>query len=91
MTRGATLTGTVARQRVARGSKSEHVAIVFRAGGRTLWLRRRGGHAFQDPALRRLVGTRLTAEGTVHGNTFIVDRVSKVRRTKSEPRRKSVR
>jgi len=83
MTESTTLTGRVARQRIGRGSKSEHVAIVLRTGGRTLWLRRRGGHAFHDPVLHRLIGSTLKGEGTMHGNTFIVDRLAAVGHARS--------
>jgi hypothetical protein len=65
--------GTVERKRVARGSKSEHEAIVLRTARRTYRLRRRGGHPFYDPTLEPLVGKTLLAEGTVAGPTFILD------------------
>jgi len=65
--------GIVERKRVARGSKSEHEAIVLRTPRRTYWLRRRGGHPFSDPALEPLVGQTLEAEGSEAGPAFIVD------------------
>jgi hypothetical protein len=74
------LAGVERMARVARGTKSEHLGIVLRTNGGTFRLRRRGGHAFGDPALRRLVGARLQGEGTLHGSTFIVDRVLAVDR-----------
>jgi hypothetical protein len=63
----------VARARVARGSKSEHDAVVLDTGSQVLVLRRRGGHAYRDALLDELVGRTITAEGTVHGATFLVD------------------
>ena len=35
-------------------------------------LRRRGGNAFQDDTLEKLVGTTITATGLVADNTFIM-------------------
>jgi hypothetical protein len=69
-----TVTGTVEAARVARGTKSEHTAVVLRAGGRTFRLRRRGGKAYDDPVLAGLVGRTITGEGTVHGHALILDR-----------------
>jgi hypothetical protein len=69
-----TFTGRVEQLRVARGTKSEHVAVVLRVEGRALRLRRRGGHAYDDPVLARLVGKTITCEGTVHGHALIIDR-----------------
>jgi len=66
--------GQVERKRVARGSKSEHDAIVLRTPRRTWWLRKRGGHPFHDPSLAPLVGRQLRAEGSPAGPWFILDR-----------------
>jgi hypothetical protein len=67
------ITGTVARARIAPGSKSERVGIVLRAAdGEEFALRRLGGNAFQDDALDKLVGTRITATGRLLDNTFII-------------------
>jgi hypothetical protein len=65
--------GVVERKRVARGSKSEHEAIVLRTPRRTYWLRRRGGHPLSDPTLEPLVGKTLEAEGSEAGPAFILD------------------
>ena len=65
--------GTVARRLVAPGSKSEREAIVLETtGGEELILRRQGGNPFRDPELERLVGRRIRADGTVHGQTLIM-------------------
>ena len=76
--RGTELEGIVERRRVARGSKSDHVAVVVRTDTGVFTLRRRGGHAFRDPALERLVGRRMKGEGSVHGTTFIADRIEAI-------------
>jgi hypothetical protein len=69
------LTGAVIRKAVAKGSKSEHEAVVLRtAEGSEYWLRRAGGNAFRDPELDRLVGSSITADGRVAGQTFIMKR-----------------
>jgi hypothetical protein len=86
--------GVVERKRVARGSKSEHEAIVLRTPRRDYWLRRRGGHPFTDPALEPLVGQTLEAEGSAAGPSFILDRwkpapTPKPPRARRPPKRKA--
>ncbi len=67
------ISGKVLRKEVARGSKSEHEAVVLRTkDGEELVLRRLGGNAFADPQLDKLVGASITAEGQVAGGTFIL-------------------
>ena len=67
------LTGAVIRKAVAKGSKSEHEAVVLRTpeGGEYI-LRCSGGNAFRDPQLDDLVGSTITADGLVTGQTFIM-------------------
>ena len=67
------LTGTVARTRIAPGSKSDHVGVVLRTdrGGEYV-LRRSGGNPFRDEALEDLVGKKITGDGFVAGQTFIM-------------------
>lgn len=76
MTMAATeqsLTGTVERERISPGSKSEHVGVVLRADdGCRYVLRRLKGNPFRDEALERLVGKSITATGFVSGSTFIM-------------------
>ena len=68
--------GRVARRRVAIGSKSEREAVVLEADDGAVWvLRRRGGHAYEDPELARLVGRRCSAHGEATGTTLVADRV----------------
>jgi hypothetical protein len=64
--------GSVERRRIGTGSKSDHDAVVLVTGGRTLVLRRRGGHAFQDSALDALVGRTLEFDGEVLDNVLHV-------------------
>jgi len=67
------LTGAVIRRAVAKGSKSEHEAVVLRTPeGDEYVLRRRGGNAFRDPELDNLVGSSISADGLVAGQTFIM-------------------
>jgi hypothetical protein len=67
------LTGTVERKRIAAGSKSDHVGVVLRTerGGEYV-LRRSGGNPFRDEALEELVGKKITGDGFVAGQTFIM-------------------
>lgn len=67
--------GTVERRRVGAGSKSDHTAVVLNEGGgrAPLILRRRGGNAFQDDELERLVGKRIAGHGARTSTTFLLD------------------
>jgi hypothetical protein len=67
-----TFRGRVERRRVGRGSKSDHDAVVLATGDSVYVLRRRGGHAFEDPALDGLVGKVLEFEGELLDNTLHV-------------------
>jgi hypothetical protein len=67
------LSGSVVRKKVAGGSKSEHAAIVLKtAAGDEYLLRRLGGNAFADPQLDELVGSSITGDGHLAGQTFIL-------------------
>jgi hypothetical protein len=71
------ITGTVARAQIALGSKSEHLGVVLRTTmGDEYVLRRRGGNAFRDDVLERLVGATITGEGLVTNRSFIMDEFS---------------
>ena len=70
--------GAVERRRVGRGSKSEHDAVVLVTESGVHVLRRRGGHAFQDPRLAKLVGRELEFEGELHDATLHVTSWRKV-------------
>lgn len=65
--------GRVVRRRVGRGSKSERVAVVLVSAEGELVLRRRGGHAYHDPALDALVEHEWEFTGERIDTTFIVD------------------
>jgi hypothetical protein len=68
------ITGTVARALIAPRSKSQHVGVVLRtAAGDEYILRRRGGNAFHDAVLERLVGATITGLGLVTNRSFIMD------------------
>jgi hypothetical protein len=67
-----TVRGTVERRRVGGGSKSEHDAVVLVTTDAVYTLRRRGGHAFEDPVLDALVGKELEFEGLLQDNVFHV-------------------
>ncbi len=65
--------GKVERGRVSPGSKSERTDVVLTTTeGQTFTLRRRGGPAFVDPALRPLVGHTIEAEGLATDGTLIM-------------------
>lgn len=67
--------GRVTRADVAKGTKSAHNAVVLDSAGGRFILRRKGGNAFQDPELDRLVGREIEAEGEVSGRTLITTRI----------------
>jgi hypothetical protein len=67
------ITGTVARARLAPGSKSDRVGVVLRtARGDEYILRRAGGNAFRDETLEKLVGATVTGTGLLTDQTFIM-------------------
>jgi hypothetical protein len=69
-----TIRGTVARARIAPGSKSDRVGVVLRADdGEEYVLRRRGGNAFRDPTLEQLVGSVIRATGSTADRHFLMD------------------
>jgi hypothetical protein len=65
--------GTVTREAVDAGSKSERDAVVLKTDDdRSYVLRRRGGPAFGDSVLDELVGTSIAASGLDMGNLLIM-------------------
>jgi hypothetical protein len=70
------LAGVVKKQPFARGSKSEHDAIVLEVdkgyGDYTFKLRMEGGNPFHDPTFDPFIGKRVMVEGSRHDYTFIV-------------------
>jgi hypothetical protein len=69
---GVKLSGKVVRAPYARGSKSEHLAVMLDTGERQYKLRRPGGNPFSDPELETLVGADIEGVGNVSGNLFIL-------------------
>ncbi len=71
------LSGTIERQRVAVGSKSERTALVLVTESATVVLRRRGSGAFgaEDGELSARVGELVTVTGNLVGNTFLFTKV----------------
>jgi hypothetical protein len=57
---------------VAAKSKSEHTAVQLVTSDNTYLLRRPGGHPFQDPKLKALVGKDINATGVLKGNILFV-------------------
>ncbi len=66
------LIGRVVKEPFAKGSKSEHDAVLLLVDGQRYVLRRQGGHAFCDPALDALVGKTICGTGLLNGYTFLL-------------------
>jgi hypothetical protein len=64
--------GSVIRELVGKGSKSEHDAVMIETEKGKYVLRRKGGNPFSDPELDRLVGKRIRATGVLGDYTFIM-------------------
>jgi hypothetical protein len=60
-----TYVGTIVKETVCAGSKSEYIGILLHMDdGRKLPLRLKGANPFEiDPALNQLVGSRATVQG----------------------------
>lgn len=68
------LTGRVERQRLAAGSKSDHLGMVLvTAQGERHVLRLLGGNPFREPALEALAGRTVTLTGHLRENFFLLD------------------
>jgi hypothetical protein len=80
-TRVHALRGRVAEGLFARGSKSEHNAVFLETRAARYVLRRRGGPAYADQALRKLVGCNVECDGIVVSYVLIADRIEPI----SEP------
>jgi len=55
--------GTVSQKPFARGSKSEHEAVVLQTDTGDLVLRRAGANPFRDTELEQLVGKKIRFRG----------------------------
>lgn len=64
------LSGKVISARVAKGSKSDHGAVLLATPDARLILRRIGGHPFADEQTRALLGKTITVEGEQRGQYF---------------------
>ncbi len=76
-------TGTIERQIVAQGSKSEHEAIVLRPDGvahPTLIIRIQGENPFTYPSLQQFVGKRVSFEAVVapSGTSATIEKLSDI-------------
>jgi hypothetical protein len=72
------LRGTVVEAPLARGSKSEHLAPCLQTAQERYVLRRRGGPAFGDATLARLVGHAVECDGTVTSYLLLLDRIERI-------------
>lgn len=69
-----TLEGRVARQLVARGSKSErHAMVLVLPDGTQHLLRRAGGNAMRDPYFEAMEGQAVRLTGRLRPGFFLVD------------------
>jgi len=67
------LTGDVIEKLVGVGSKNEYNAACLRTEGQgDFVLRRVGGPVFDDEDIKALVGHRISGEGVLTGNVFIM-------------------
>jgi hypothetical protein len=68
------LTGRVERQRLAAGSKSDHLGMVLvTSQGERHVLRLLGGNPFREPALEALEGRTVTLSGHLRESFFLLD------------------
>jgi hypothetical protein len=77
------LKGKVVIKRFAKGSKSEHDAVYLETDQGNYVLRQAGANPFADPKLKKLVGKRISAEGTLKDYLFLA-KVVKVIDEKNE-------
>ena len=71
------LQGTVTRGDYAKGSKSERVTVFLETAQGRFVLRRKGGPAFADVRLERLVGHLVECDGFLVGTTLLAERILK--------------
>ena len=70
--------GRVTESSYAKGSKSEHNAIFIETRDKRYVLRRKSGHAFNDPKLKQYVGHQVECDGYVIGSTLLAERIKKI-------------
>lgn len=66
------LSGKVVLKKIAKGSKSERVAVVLQCGEKEYLLRKWGGNPFRDTSLEMLAEKHITASGLLDRNLFLV-------------------
>jgi hypothetical protein len=71
--------GTVAKRRIARGSKSDHVATLLKTADGEFVLRIAGGNPFGDARLERLIGKKIRCQGEVRDYTLIISKWHEVK------------
>jgi hypothetical protein len=69
------LTGTVVRAPFGSGSKSEREAVWLETPDGRFVLRRKDGPTFDDPALEKYVGKRVTCDGFIAGYMLLAERI----------------
>jgi hypothetical protein len=70
------VTGSVRRERIAPGSKSDHIGFVLDAlDGQRYHLRRRGHSSFGDESLAEYLGLDVEIEGVAAGPSLVVESV----------------
>ena len=73
------LNGKVVKKKFAKGSKSEHNAVYFETDSGSYILRRRGGNAFNDPELQKLIGEDICATGIISNYSFIATDLKRIK------------
>ena len=70
------ITGTVERGPFGAGSKSARDAVWVNTPQGRFVLRRKDGPTFDDAALERYIGKRVTCTGFIVGYSLLADRIS---------------
>ncbi|TND03495.1 MAG: hypothetical protein FD123_3916 [Bacteroidetes bacterium] len=70
------LTGTVIRDTVFKGSKSEHAAFLLKTATDSYILRKPGENPFMGKFFETWLGKKVTASGSLDGKTFFVDEIA---------------
>jgi hypothetical protein len=73
------LTGNVVRGPFGTGTKSEREAVLLETAGQRFVLRRKDGPTYDDRALDRYVGKRVSCDGFIVGYTLLAERIKILR------------
>lgn len=76
------LEGKVLQKQFAKGSKSEHDALYLETEQGSFVLRRVGGNPFSDPVLKKLIGKKVMATGTINGHLFLATEIKELKKDK---------